>query len=232
MKLGTFTAALCAAATSSALAAPNHAAAIEQYRKAYETNSDPHLLTLIADEYRAAGNARDALSYYCAYMYVAAAGADADYASANARELAVKFDRLGDTDHDACTPKGNATDTETIDLVPPRKPASISKREIVGLSMLGAGVAGLSMALYEQHALAAVQAELVVKGPNADALAQQADDHTHRERLWLVVGGVSLFTGGLLYVIGRHDRKLQDHALSISPTVHKGGGGLVFGGMF
>ena len=68
MKLGTFIIGVLCAATASATAAPDHASAIEQYRQAYATNSDPHLLTLIADEYRAPGNAREGLDYYSSCM--------------------------------------------------------------------------------------------------------------------------------------------------------------------
>lgn len=241
MKLGTFVvAALCAGATSSAFAAPDHSAAIEQYRQAYATNSDPHLLTLIADEYRAAGNAREALDYYCSYMYVAASGDDADHASASARELAVTLGHSGATDHEACNPKSHAaakpvTGVEALDLTIPPPPASITKREIVGLSLLGVGIGSLGMALYEGRELAHVRAAQLVNDPttDADALARQANDHSRNQRLWLLGGGVTLVTGGLLYVIGRHDRKQQDaRALTIAPTASKNGGGLVLGRAF
>ena len=239
MKLGTFiVAALCA--STNALAAPNHSAVIEQYRQAYADSSDPHLLTLIADEYRAAGNAREALDYYCSYMYVAAAGDDADHASASARELAPSVGRSGATDHEACNPKSHAagkpvTGVAALDLNIPPPPASITKREIVGLSLLGVGVGSLGMALYEGRELAHVRNAQLVNDPtaDADALARQADDHTRNQKLWLLAGGVTMVTGGLLYVIGRHDRKQQDaRALTLAPTANKNGGGLVLGGAF
>jgi hypothetical protein len=53
------------------------------------------------------------------------------------------------------------------------------------------------------------------------------------QKLWLLAGGVTLFTGGMLYVIGRHDRKQQDaRALTLAPTANKNGGGVVLGRAF
>jgi hypothetical protein len=240
MKLGTFIVAALCAATSSA-AAGTHDKAIEQYRAQYEQQSDPHLLTLIADEYRAAGQVREALDYYCSYMYVDAAGDDADHASENARALAVKVGRSGATDHEACDAKSKAaaapsvTGVQALDLNIPPPPARITKREIVGLSMLAMGVGGFGMALYEGRELARVRKAQQINDPTVDAdeLAAQGDAHVRNQKLWLLGGGVTLVTGGIMYALGRHDRKTQDaRALAIGPTATKGGGGLVVGGRF
>jgi hypothetical protein len=239
MKLGTFIVAALCAAPSLALAG-KHDHAIEQYREQYEQKSDPHLLTLIADEYRAAGQMREALDYYCSYMYVDAAGDDADRASQNARELAVKLGRNGATDHEACNPKKSepakaVTGVDALDLRIPPPPARITKREIVGLSMLAAGVGGLGMALYEGNELKHVREAQLINDPtaDADALATQGEAHNRNQKLWLLGGGATLITGGILYAVGRHDRKQQDsRALSIAPAANKNGGGLVMGGRF
>jgi hypothetical protein len=239
MKLGTFiVAALCAATSSSALAG-THDKAIEQYRQQYEERSDPHLLTLMADEYRAAGKLHEALDYYCSYMYVDAAGDDADHASENARALAVKLGRSGATDHEACNEKKteakSVTGVEALDLRIPPPPSRITKREIVGLSLLAAGVGGLGMALYEGHELKLTRAALLVDDPSVDRdkLIDDGKSHLHNQKLWLLTGGVVMFTGGALYVVGRHDRKTRDQrALSLAPTASKNGGGLALGGRF
>jgi len=238
MKLGTFiVAALCAA--SSAAVAGTHDKAIEQYRAQYEQQSDPHLLTLIADEYRAAGKLQDALEYYCSYMYVDAAGDDADHASENARALAVKVGRSNLTDHDACDPKSGVakpvTGVAALDVTIPPPPARITKREIVGLSLLAAGVGSFGAALYEGRELARVRQSQLIKDPTVDAddLAAQGDAHVRNQKLWLLSGGVTLVTGGIMYAIGRHDRKTQDaRALTMAPSANKNGGGLVMGGRF
>jgi hypothetical protein len=240
MKLGLFIVAVLCAATSSSALAGSHEQAIENYRAQYETSSDPHLLTLIADEYRAAGKTREALEYYCSYMYVDAAGPDADLASDKARELAVKLGGSGATDHEACNPKKRSvakpvTGVTALDLRIPPPPARITKREIVGLSMLALGIGGLGAALYEGRELSRVRDAQRVNDPlvDADALAGQADRHIRNQRLWLLGGGATLITGGLLYAFGRHDRKQQDaRALTIAPAANKNGGGLVFGGKF
>ncbi|HUS32771.1 MAG TPA: hypothetical protein VMZ53_29925 [Kofleriaceae bacterium] len=240
MKLGTFiVAALCAAASTNAFAG-THDRAIEHYREQYEQRSDPHLLTLIADEYRAAGQMREALDYYCSYMYVDAAGEDADRASLGARELAVRLGHSGATDHEACNPKKGevakpVTGVEALDLRIPPPAARITKREVVGLSMLAAGIGGLGMALYEGREVARVRGAQIVNDPtvNVEDLAAQADAHQRNQKLWLLAGGATMITGGILYVVGRHDRKQQDaRALVIAPTANKNGGGLVMGRRF
>ena len=78
MKLGTFiVAALCAATPVYA----DHLAVIQRYQRAYGEQPDPHLLTMIANEYRDAGRTHEAVAYYCSYIFTSPAGDDADYAS-------------------------------------------------------------------------------------------------------------------------------------------------------
>ncbi|HEY5925590.1 MAG TPA: hypothetical protein VIV11_28085, partial [Kofleriaceae bacterium] len=160
MKLGLFIAvamSLCAS-SSIAFASPSineqaaarsrardHKGAIELYRQAYEHESNPALLIRIAHEYRLAGDTRQALEYFCSYIYVDAAGELADEASKNARALATKLGNPTDSDHDACKTKPGEKRTATItssgvdtlgtELIL-RKPPRITKREIIGLSML------------------------------------------------------------------------------------------------
>jgi hypothetical protein len=216
----------------------DHKGAIELYRQAYELESSPHILTLIADEWRALGNKREALSYYCSYMYVDAAGDDADHASEQARMLAGTLGRMNSTDREACDTKGpqkavTVTGVDALDTRIPPPPSRISKREIVGLSMLGAGVAGLGVALYEGREVARVRGAQRVTDPtvDADALEAKADSHTMKQKLWLVGGGATLITGGILYVIGRNDRHRAERT-TVAPTVSKNGGGLVMGRKF
>ncbi|HSD91183.1 MAG TPA: hypothetical protein VLB44_26855 [Kofleriaceae bacterium] len=254
MKWGTFIlAALCAASGSRANAAPavddllaqaaarsaarDHAGAIALYREAYGLASDPHLLTLIADEFRLAGKPREALQYYCSYMYVAAAGDDADLASQHARELSAKLGKPAASDHDACSDKPatatSVTGVDALDIdLPPPGPI-ISKREIAGLSMLAASIGGLGVALYEGHEVARVRSAQRANDPTVDqdALQAQAESHALKQKLWLAGSGVTLLTGGILYVIGRNERHKAEKAM-IAPTVNKNGGGLVVGRRF
>jgi hypothetical protein len=254
MKLGTFMlVALCAAPAARANADPagddllgraaarsaarDRAGAIALYREAYAINSAPHLLTLIADELRLAGKPREALQYYCSYLYVDAAGDDADQASLHARELSATLGKPVTSDHDACDDKAppepsGVTGVDTLDVAPPRTPR-ISKREIVGLSMLAAGIGGLGVALYEGSEVARVRAEQHSNAPSVDqdALEAEAQKHLFNQKLWLAGGGVTLLTGGILYVIGRNDRHKAEKAV-VAPTVNKNGGGLVVGRRF
>jgi hypothetical protein len=250
MKLGTFIVAmLCIASTAHAdtdlevraaakSAARDHKGAIELYRQAYEVESNPRILTLIGDEWRALGNKREALNYYCSYMYIDAAGDDADHASEQARMLAKLLGRDASTDREACDDKPaqkpvSVTGVDAIGTTLPPPPSRISKREIVGLSMLAAGVGGLGVALYEGREVARVRGAQLVDDPtvDADALAAKANSHELKQKLWLVGGGATLITGGILYVIGRNDRKSAERAM-IAPTATKNSAGVVYGRKF
>lgn len=251
MKLGTFIVAMLCIAVPAAHADSDlvtraaaksahrdHKGAIELYRQAYELDSSPHILTLIADEWRALGNKREALNYYCSYMYVDAAGDDADHASEQARMLAGMLGRLNSTDREACDNKQaqkpvSVTGVDALDTKIPPPSLGISKREIIGLSMLATGVGGLGVALYEGREVARVRGAQRVSDPTVDqdALEAKAESHTLKQKLWLVGGGATLITGGILYVIGRNDRHRAERAM-IAPTVSKNGAGLVMGRRF
>lgn len=250
MKLGTFIVAmLCVASSAHAdtdfavraaakSAARDHKAAIELYRQAYEVESQPRILTLIADEWRALGNKREALNYYCSYMYIDAAGDEADHASQQARLLAVSLGRKASSDYEACDDKPaqkpvSVTGVDAIGTTLPPPPSRISNREIVGLSLLATGIGGLGMALYEGRELARVRGAQRLEDPTVDqnALADKANSHGMKQKLWLAGGGATLLTGGILYVIGRNDRKEAERAM-IAPTASKNSAGLVYGRKF
>lgn len=251
MKLGTFiVVALCVASTTASAesdftvraaaksAARDHKAAIELYRQAYEVESDPQILTLIADEWRALGNKREALNYYCSYMYIDAAGSQADHASEQARLLASMLGRTATTDREACDDKPaqrpvSVTGVDAIGTTLPPPPSRISNREIVGLSLLATGIGGLGMALYEGREVARVRGAQRVEDPTVDqdALADKAASHTMKQKLWLVGGGATLVTGGILYVLGRNDRLKAERAM-VAPSLTKNSAGLTYGRKF
>lgn len=249
MKLGIFIAAALCVAASNVHATPldeqlvaratarsavrDHAGAIELYRQAYELESKPHLLTLIAHEYRSAGNSREALAYFCSYIYVDAAGDDADDASTQARAIAVELGRPATSDREACSPNAVAvkpvavTARETLAVAPP-KLSRISKREVAGLSLLVVSIASFGVGLYDGRELAKVRADQAVDAPGADQDALAAREHSLalQQKLVLGIGGATIITGGILYLTGRTDRHKADRAL-IGPTVSKSGAGLV-----
>jgi hypothetical protein len=252
MKLVAFIAVAMCLCTSVALASPSlvdqaearskardHAGAIELYRQAYELESSPALLVRIAHEHRLAGDQRQALAYFCSYIYVDAAGELADEASHHARALAAKLGNPTQSDHDACATKPTKAQAvapasvETLSEVVVQKPPRITKREIVGLSMLGASVASLGIALLEARRIDNITEEIDADAPGADldALAARRDSAELRQKLFLVGGGATLITGGILYVMGRADRKRAERAY-VAPSLMRNGGGLVLGGKF
>lgn len=231
MKLGTFImAALCAAAPAYA----DHLAMVQHYQRAYGEQPDPHLLTMIANEYRDAGKPNEALAYYCSYIFTEPAGDDADYASQEVHKL-----RPGvDSDHDACTHTPPVMHSE-VDILAamPAVPPVISKREIAGASLMALSIGAFALALHEGGQANKLNAELAALVPNgprppdADTLADRATSAENKEKWLLAAGGVTLVGGGIMYLIGRHDRLKAENVL-VGPILTKRGGGLVLNGKF
>jgi hypothetical protein len=198
-------------------------------------DDDPAELVRSAHAYRRAGNPEQALAHFCRYMYVDAAGPLADEASANARALAAKLGYPSDSDHAACSGRPRASQPDPVATVatPLPKPPQITKREIVGLSLVGGSVASLGLALLEGGTLKDIGEDIQTTPPGSslDALEARRDRASLRQKLFLIGGGVTLITGGILYVTGRNDRKRAERAY-VAPSLVKGGGGVVLGGRF
>jgi hypothetical protein len=232
MKLGTFIlAALCAATPAFA----EHQTLIQQYQRAYGDQGDPHLLVMIANEYRTQGDAKDALAYYCSYIFTAPAGDDADYASQQAHLLKPG----AASDHDACTTQpavARSADIVVEDALPP-PPPRISKREIAGIAMVGVALASFGVGLYEAKESAHYQSMLDAIDPrpphpsNYKSLQSDAIRSQTAEKWLLASGAAALVVGGVMYLAGRHDR-IEAGQVVVAPTVHKRGGGVSVTGAF
>jgi hypothetical protein len=252
MKLGVFIALAMCLLSSIAFANPSlaeqaaarsrardHERAIELYRKAYEAESNPALLVRIAHEHRLAGDARQALAYFCSYIYVDAAGELADEASKHARAIAAQLGNPTDSDHEACETKAKAAPaapTGSIDMLSDvivRKPPRITKREIAGITLLGGSLGALALALLESGTINDIREEIAANAPGTDldTLRDRKSSAEVRQKLWLGAGGIVMITGGILYVTGRADRKRAEAAY-VAPTLMKNGGGLVYGRKF
>jgi hypothetical protein len=232
MKLGTFiVAALCVATPAFA----DHLALIDQYQHAYGESPDPHLLTLIANEYRAANKPADALAYYCSYIFIAPAGDDADYASQQIHAL-----RAGaESDHDACAAQRPVTRDRNVDLLAalPKVPPKISGREIAGAAIMITGIGTFGLALWQgkQGDKYSTQYQAIDptqrNTPLAINLEQKANNYYDRQKWILAGGGAVVISGAILYLIGRHDR-LKAESTFVRPNVGKRSAGLVLEGKF
>ncbi len=231
MKLGIFMALVCA--VTPALA--DSSARIESYRKAYGESADPHLLVQIANEYRDAGAARDAVAYYCSYIFTAPSGDDADFASAQLHALRPETDN----DHDACKTAQPVAKARVIEIVLPVPvvPAPITKREIAGIATMALAAAAVGFALYEGEQVASDNRQLDALDPSQShpastaSLEARAAMHQSRE-MWALAGsGLALVTGGVLYLTGRHDRHKAEAAV-LAPTVSRSGAGMTLSGSF
>lgn len=198
-------------------------------------DDDPAALVRSGHAYLRAGNAEQALASFCRYMYVDAAGPLADEASANARAIAAKLGYSSDSDHAACSgrPRASAPTPVAMVATPAAPPPRITKREIIGLSIVGTSVASFGLALVEARKLRDIREDLEATPPGAslDALENRRDSASLRQKLFVLGGGVALVTGGILYVTGRNDRKRAERAY-VAPSLVKGGGGVVLGGRF
>jgi len=230
MKLGTFIlAALCIASPAYA----DHLAMIEQYQRAYGETPDPHLLTMIANEYRDAGKRSEALAYYCSYIFIAPDGDDADYASQQAHALKPG----AESDHDACTSQKPVTHNVDELSVLPAMPPKISKREIAGISVIALGLGAFGLALYEGKQGDKLAAQMGALDPELpkpawyDATQAKETTFYNRQKWALAGGGALIVTGGILYLIGRHDR-LKAEATLVAPTVTRNSAGLTMSGKF
>lgn len=175
-----------------------------------------------------AGDLRGALSQFCSYMYVDAAGAHADEASANARAISAKLGNPTQSDHDACesrAPASQQSSAVTGDVFGvQQKPPRIYKREIVGLGLVAASVVSLGLALREGAKVVDLRTEIDAKpsGIDLDILHDREDSAQLKQKLYLAAGGAALLTGGILYVLGRRDRLAAETTI-VAPSVTKGG---------
>lgn len=232
MKLGTFIlAAMCAATPVYA----DHLAVIQRYQHAYGEQPDPHLLTLIANEYRDAGRMHEAFAYYCSYIFTTPAGDDAEYVSQQVHKM-----KPGDeSDQVACTNAPTVMHSEDIDVLAavPRHRAAVSKREMIGAGMIALSIGAFGLALDNGNKAAHILQDQIGDKPGDLPLADlkklqdQATSDQNKEKWLLAAGGVALVGGGILYLIGRHDRTHPENII-IAPSVMKHGGGLVLGGKF
>jgi hypothetical protein len=215
---------------------------VEQLRKQYELDSDPAILVRIAHEFRKAGDQREALAYFCSYMYVDAAGPLADEASANARAIAAQMGKPTQSDHEACSTRPPATRETTSGTQEPNlalyttvsvAPKGISRREIIGLSGLGGSLVFLGLSLWEGDKLRDIHKQQRTDDPTVDqdALADREGSASLRQKLYLIAGGATLITGGILYVTGLNARKKAERTL-VAPTVSKNSAGLTLGRRF
>jgi hypothetical protein len=177
-----------------------------------------------------AGDLRGALSHFCTYMYIDAAGAFADEASLNARTISGKLGNPTQSDHDACEIRKPASDEERkptattmFDLSVTQKPPIISKREVVGLGLVAASVVSLGLALREGGKVVDMRNEIDSQpaGVNLDALRAREDSAQLHQKLYLVGGGAALITGGILYVLGRRDR-INANRTYVAPNIGRG----------
>lgn len=147
--------------------AGEHAEAIELYRQAYDLIPLPVLLSNIGSEYAQSGKPVEAIKSFCQYLEADPTGANASYAKAQAKTLAVQLGRTADedpckppapsppppdtgtttgtdTESGSPTSAGTGTTTGTTQLTATAAaPSHKSQLPTIGLAVGGVGVAAL-----------------------------------------------------------------------------------------
>jgi tetratricopeptide (TPR) repeat protein len=163
----------------------DHSAAIDIYLQAYTIVPNPTLLSNLGSEYQQSGRPKEALRYFCMYLDKEPAGANAPYATSQAKILQAQLGNKNVDDDDVCKakkPRPHPPVTPIEDEPPPRRepppelvenkpvrdPATVIEREgttsqgstssmrIAALATGVAGIAGLGVGIW-----AGVQAKTI-----------------------------------------------------------------------
>jgi tetratricopeptide (TPR) repeat protein len=227
--------------------AGDHQTAIDLYDQAYKLIPDPPygppLLTNIGNEYLALDKPVEALKYFCKYLDTDPNGGMADFARAQAK---VTQDKLGNHDvpeKDVCKPipppVDHSHDHDTVVQPPPPlppqpPPSGMSKLQIAGLGVAGAGLVSLIVGAYFGK-LAANDSDTITNHDpktmwpdNISMIESEGQSYQNKQIAFMVVGGVALVGGVAMYILGRTSKSSTE--VSLIPT--KGGAGIAIGRAF
>jgi tetratricopeptide (TPR) repeat protein len=237
--------------------AGDHNAAIDLYLKAHTIVPNATLLSNIGAEYQQSDRPQQALRYFCMYLDKDPSGTNAPYAAAQARSLQIELGNKDVDDRDVCAkPKQRPRPRPEPEEQPPepavgpggrpvREPEPVarddraSKADTLKYVGIGAGIGGavaLGVGIYTGIRASAISDEISThdrtqKWPNdIQDLQHRGQSYENVQIGALVVGGLAVTTGVILYVLSRSDssseRPGDKTALTVSPTTN---GVVVFG---
>ena len=223
--------------------AGDHEAAIVIYLQAYSIVPNSALLSNIGAEYQQDGKLPEALRYFCKYLEKEPDGANAPYATTQARLLHKQLGRKHVDDDELCTtPQAERKpappkDDEVETTEPQPEPAVASNGnatlKYAGLITGLVGLAATGVGIYE-GALAWNITNDINAHPkddfwDEDIRAQQARGQRHENLQigFLIAGGVLVSGGVVMYLLGRSsERAPEKTVVRIRPTTN---GFAVFG---
>jgi hypothetical protein len=221
--------------------AGDHEAAIAIYQQAYGIVPSSALLSNIGTEYQQSGKLKDALKYFCMYLDKDPEGANAPYATLQARQLQKQLgNKLGEGD-DVCAPPKveprprpveeppvvatRPPEPEPVEPPAPRDHGSATMRItglVAGLVGLGAVGVGIYEGVQAKNISDEISAHMVPDRWPGDIreLEARGQRHENLEIGFLIGGGVAITAGVVLFALGRSsaapDRERT--AIRVAPT--------------
>ena len=222
--------------------AGDHGAAIELYLQAYDIAPLPLLLTNLAAEYQQAQRPVEALKYFCKYLEVDPSGANATYATAQAKVLQTELKTPVD-DANVCKPVLPPAPLPTVgsaaSLRPPGPVAGVATAPDPGhdWKLTGIGVSAVGGVLVVVGLVYGAKAQSITNEINnhgsgawpdsirADEAEGQSDEN--KQIGFLIIGGAVVLIGTALYVVGhRKTVESTQRQLTVVPTAAPGYGGV------
>ena len=221
--------------------AGDHAGAIELYLQAYQVIPAALLLSNIGSEYQQSQKPVEALKYFCKYLESDPTGTSADFATAQAKVLQIQLGNKDVDDKAVCKPPEPPPAPKPVE--PPPPPVAVetphrSNLEYAGIASGAVGVVSLALGIYFGYK-AQQASDLVTNWPMgmpwpADIIQQMKDGQSEQDKqiAFLVIGGVAVVTGGVLYYLGHKRSAEPTERTVLVPVVSPGGAGLGLAGRF
>jgi tetratricopeptide (TPR) repeat protein len=197
--------------------------AIAEFKAAYVHSPVPALLFNTAQAYRALHDARQARTYYRAYLNAAPDGSERSFAEARVQEL---DQTIGQT---LGAPSPERASVETLARPEPLQHPGRGKR-IAGLVTGAAGGAMIVAGIYFSVEASDKASELsdLALGPTRSRLERESRGDDHVASALYLGGGAAVVVGGILYYLGVREDSRQ--RVTIKPTA--GGLHVAFSGAF
>lgn len=226
-------------------AAGRYEEALEYFEKAYALSKRPQLLYNIANAYERMGDYQAAADYLRRYLR----SPEADDVSSvrerirrlemNAEAKRKELQAAGEPEPKSNKPPADDQPTPRVDVVATTEDSSRASRKPAYLFLAGSGAALITATIFGLAAeSAASDAEEVCTG--GGLCPESAEDALNREKRFALVADISLVAGlasaGVgVYLLIKDSQQPGDkerRAVTVEPTLYRGGGGIGLSGRF
>ncbi len=223
-----------------------HQAAIDLYLQAYAIVPLPLLLSNVASEWKALQKPVESLRYFCKYLEAEPTGTNAAYATSEAKVLQIQLGNPIVDDKDVCAPP-------KAPPPPPPNPKLEQKHEITGTTsdespgrtleytggiVAGLGVLGLAVGVYFGLEASSISKEISNHDPtmpwpdNINDREKTGQSDENKQILFLVMGGIAVGAGAILYVMGHAKNSEHTTQLVLRPVATPDTVGFALDGRF